>query len=87
MEDVLNAVSQVGFPIAVACYSLYMNYKNQTTNNAMIVELNKNHEDRIREIERYHTDKWAEVVEVNTEAINGNTAILSKLTTLIESKL
>lgn len=33
MEDILQAISQVGFPIAIACYTLYMNYKNQATAN------------------------------------------------------
>lgn len=87
MEDILQAVSTVGFPIAVACYALYMNYRNQAEHNKTILMLNEAHENRIREIEKYHTDKWAEVVEFNTEAINGNTTVLSKLATLIESKL
>lgn len=43
MEDILSAVSQVGFPIAIACYALYMNYKIQTTANERQVNATEEH--------------------------------------------
>lgn len=43
MEDILGAVSTVGFPIAVACYTLYMNYKLQTTENERQIKATEEH--------------------------------------------
>jgi hypothetical protein len=43
MEEIMSAVSTVGFPIAVACYTLYMNYKLQTTDNKKAIKATEEH--------------------------------------------
>lgn len=37
-EEVLNAISQVGFPIAVTVFVLYMHFKKDDENNQRTVE-------------------------------------------------
>lgn len=50
MEDLLNAVSTVGFPIAVACYTLYMNYKIQKEKSEDQLEATLKHTEVLTEL-------------------------------------
>ena len=68
MNDILTAVSTVGFPI-VACIGLGWFVKYQTDqNNAEVAEMRKEHLDEISKV---------------TEALNNNTLAIQKLTDMI----
>lgn len=68
MNDILTAVSTVGFPI-VACLGLGWFVKYQTDqNNAEVAEMRKEHLDEISKV---------------TEALNNNTLAIQRLTDLI----
>jgi len=43
MEEILGAVSTVGFPIAVACYVLYMQYKTRKDDNERLAKAMEEH--------------------------------------------
>lgn len=68
MNDIIAAVSTVGFPI-VACLGLGWFVKYQTDqNNAEVAEMRKEHLDEISKV---------------TEALNNNTLAIQRLTDLI----
>lgn len=68
MNEILTAVSTVGFPI-VACLGLGWFVKYQTDqNNAEVAEMRKEHLDEISKV---------------TEALNNNTLAIQRLTDLI----
>ena len=68
MNDIIVAISTVGFPI-VACLGLGWFVKYQTDqNNAEVAEMRKEHLDEISKV---------------TEALNNNTLAIQKLTDLI----
>lgn len=68
MNDVIAAISTVGFPI-VACLGLGWFVKYQTDqNNAEVAEMRKEHLDEISKV---------------TEALNNNTLAIQRLTDLI----
>lgn len=68
MNDILTAISTVGFPI-VACLGLGWFVKYQTDqNNAEVAEMRKEHIDEIAKV---------------TEALNNNTLAIQRLTDLI----
>lgn len=68
MNEVLTAISTVGFPI-VACIGLGWFVKYQTDqNNAEVAEMRKEHLDEISKV---------------TEALNNNTIAIQRLTDLI----
>ena len=68
MNEILTAVSTVGFPI-VACLGLGWFVKYQTDqNNAEVAEMRKEHLDEISKV---------------TEALNNNTLARQRLTDLI----
>ena len=68
MNDLIAAISTVGFPI-VACLGLGWFVKYQTDqNNAEVAEMRKEHLDEISKV---------------TEALNNNTLAIQRLTDLI----
>lgn len=68
MNDIIAAISTVGFPI-VACLGLGWFVKYQTDqNNAEVAEMRKEHLDEISKV---------------TEALNNNTLAIQKLTDMI----
>ena len=68
MNDIIAAISTVGFPI-VACLGLGWFVKYQTDqNNAEVAEMRKEHLDEISKV---------------TEALNNNTLAIQRLTDLI----
>ena len=68
MNDIIVAISTVGFPI-VACLGLGWFVKYQTDqNNAEVAEMRKEHLDEISKV---------------TEALNNNTLSIQRLTDLI----
>lgn len=68
MNDIIAAISTVGFPI-VACVGLGWFVKYQTDqNNAEVAEMRKEHLDEISKV---------------TEALNNNTLAIQRLTDLI----
>lgn len=68
MNDIIVAISTVGFPI-VACLGLGWFVKYQTDqNNAEVAEMRKEHLDEISKV---------------TEALNNNTLAIQRLTDLI----
>jgi len=64
MNDILTAITTVGFPI-VACIGLGWYVKYQTDNNAK----------EVKEMRQEHQDEIAKV----TEALNNNTIALQRL--------
>ena len=69
MNDIIAAISTVGFPL-VACLGLGWFVKYQTDqNNAEVAEMRKEHLDEISKV---------------TEALNNNTLAIQRLTDLIK---
>ena len=82
MQDVLNIIQQVGFPIAVAIVMFIMLQSEQ-----------KNHKEESQEIRNALTDlkvSFADAIhsqqEKTTEAINNNTLVMQKLLDKLEDK-
>lgn len=69
MQEILQAISTVGFPIAAAVYMTYLNQKQTESFNNRLDKQNESHESEVRAL---------------TEAINNNTKVITILTERID---
>lgn len=81
-NDVIQAITSVGFPI-VACGAMgWFVYDTTNKNRKEMSDLISHHRDEVSVLNGQHKEEMLSV----TEAVNNNTLALEKLCTLMENK-